>query len=98
MPVIKSAKKKLRKDIKREKRNDVLRISLSKTLKEFKKNPSDKLLSSTVKAIDKASKNHIIHKNKAARIKSKISKLVVSKTKVSKPIPTTSKKPKKASK
>ena len=98
MPVIKSAKKKFRKDIKREKRNDALRILLSESVKKFKKNPSEKLLSSTTKIVDKASKNHIIHANKGSRIKSKMSKLISSKSKSTKSTTTSSKSPKKSSK
>lgn len=75
MPVIRSAKKKLRKDIKRELANDRIRVSLAKTLKAVRKNPSVKLLALSTKALDKAAKKNIIHKNKAARIKSKLAKL-----------------------
>lgn len=79
MPVIKSAKKKLRKDQRREKKNDRVRESLKKTIKAARKNPSDKIISQAFQAIDKASKNSLLHKNKAARIKSALSKLVGSK-------------------
>lgn len=77
MPVIKSAKKKLRKDIKRKLANDKIRKSLAKTLKQVRKSPNEKLLALSMKAVDKASKKNIIHKNKAARIKSRLAKLSV---------------------
>lgn len=75
MPVIKSAKKKLRKDIKRKLANDTLRKTLAKTLKMARKKPDAKILALSMKALDKASKKNIIHKNKAARIKSKLARL-----------------------
>jgi len=75
MPVIRSAKKKLRKDIKRELANDRIRASLAQTLKKVGRNPNAKLLALSMKALDKAAKKNIIHKNKAARIKSRLAKL-----------------------
>ena len=79
MPVIKSAKKKLRKDRKRELQNKVLRNLFKKTVKQAEKNPSVANITKAVKIIDKIAKKNIIHKNKAARIKSKLAKLVAGK-------------------
>lgn len=98
MPVIKSAKKKLRKDIKRKRANDMLRANLSITLKNAKRNPSEKIISQASKALDKASKNGIIHKNKAARLKSKLSRLIITKTKIVKTPKAIKKTPKKTAK
>lgn len=75
MPVIKSAKKKLRQDKLREKRNNQIRDILSKLVKKARKSPTEKTLVAAVKIIDTAAKNAIIHKNKAARMKSSLSKL-----------------------
>lgn len=75
MPIIKSAKKKQRADKIKEKRNNALRNFLGKTLKLARKNPTPANLSKAVKALDKLAKKNIIHKNKAARVKSSISKL-----------------------
>lgn len=75
MPVIKSAKKKLRKDIRREKANSKVLNKMKKTLKDSRKTPSVKKFSEASKAIDKAAKKNIIHKNKAARLKSRLNKL-----------------------
>lgn len=80
MPVIKSAIKKLRQDKKREKRNSILENKLKDLVKKVKKNPTEKLLKEVFSLADKAAKNHIIHKNKAARIKSSIAKLSKKKT------------------
>lgn len=76
MPIIKSAKKKQRADKTREKRNDVWRNNLSKAFKKAKKSPTLINISSATKAIDKLAKRNIIHKNKAARLKSSLSKLL----------------------
>lgn len=81
MPVTKQAKKKLRKDIKREKTNDLLRKELKKTVKNSRSNPTAKKLLQSMKIIDKASKKNIIHKNKAARIKSRLARLLTEKGK-----------------
>lgn len=75
MPVIKSARKKLRKDRKREIANRKIRNSLKTAFKKALKTPSSINLALAVKNIDKAAKNKLIHKNKASRLKSKLSKL-----------------------
>ena len=68
MPVIKSAKKKLRKDKKRETRNSLLKVALRKALKNVVKKPGTQSAVAAIKLADKAAKNNIIHKNKANRI------------------------------
>jgi small subunit ribosomal protein S20 len=75
MPVIKSAKKKLRQDIKREKVNDLLRKTLKVSLKDAQKSKTAEKIKKAVILTDKAVKKNLIHKNKAARIKSRLSKL-----------------------
>ena len=78
MPVIKSAKKKLRQDIKREKINDFLRKTLKDALKDARKSKTAEKVKKAVALTDKAVKKNLIHKNKAARIKSRLSKLIKS--------------------
>lgn len=78
MPLIKSAKKKLRKDKKVTVRNANVRKLLKDTIKKAKKAPTEEALRLLAKIADKAAKQHIIHKNKAARIKSKLAKLLKS--------------------
>lgn len=80
MPVIKSAKKKLRQDKKRQTGNKIVRDLLKKTLKEARKNISEKNIKEAFSIVDKAAKKNIIHKNKAGRIKSSLSKLIGNKT------------------
>jgi len=75
MPVIKSAKKKLRQDIKREKVNDLLRKTLKEAIKDAQKSKTAEKIRKAVVLTDKAAKKNLIHKNKAARIKSSLSKL-----------------------
>lgn len=78
MPIIKSAIKKVRKDKKRTKVNDLYVKSYQTTLKKIKKGGSDakKLISVFYSQIDKAVKHHVIHKNKAIRLKSRVSKKI----------------------
>lgn len=82
MPIIKSANKKLRQDKKRTLRNKRLESLFKKMVKDAKKNPSKENLQKAASITDKAAKKNIIHKNKAARIKSSLSKLVVQKVKL----------------
>jgi len=78
MPVIKSAKKKLRQDKKREKVNNLLRKAFGDAVKEAQKNRTAEKIRKAVKLVDKAAKKNLIHRNKAARIKSRLSKLAKS--------------------
>jgi small subunit ribosomal protein S20 len=78
MPVIKSAKKKLRQDKKREKINSLLRKNFKLAIKEAQKSKTAEKNRKAVVLVDKAVKKNLIHKNKAARIKSMLSKLIKS--------------------
>jgi ribosomal protein S20 len=71
MPIIKSAKKRVRTAKKAGVRNSKTRRSLKSALKAFVKTPSGKGLSSAQSNLDKAVKKNVIHKNKAARLKSR---------------------------
>lgn len=73
MPVIKSAIKKLRRDKKREKENAEFMLNLEKALKAAKKTKGAKDISHAFSLADKAVKKHLVHKNKAARLKSSLS-------------------------
>lgn len=88
MPVIKSAKKKLRADKKREKNNNEWRNLLKKVVKTARKTHTRENITKATKIIDKLAKKHLIHKNKAARLKSGISKLIKG---VAKPVGKTAK-------
>ncbi|KXK12044.1 MAG: 30S ribosomal protein S20 [Microgenomates bacterium OLB23] len=80
MPVTKSAQKKQRQDKKRQTSNASVRSSYKKAIKKVAK-PAAKgstlgsLAKLAMSAIDKAVKKNVMHKNKAARLKSRVSKL-----------------------
>lgn len=79
MPNIQSAKKKLRKDLKRTKSNDAFKKKVSKTVKDITKMGAKTTKGTLEKAysiIDKSVKKNIMHRNKAARLKSRLSKLL----------------------
>lgn len=76
MPAIKSAKKKLRADKKRESANKKMEALINIFIKKAKKKPTPKSIQEAFSVIDKGVKKNIIHKNKAARIKSRLSKLI----------------------
>jgi len=76
MPVIKSAQKKLRKDKKRTETNKKLKNNFKTAIKKALKSPTQKTVTEAVRLADKAAQKNIIHKNKAARIKSKLTKLI----------------------
>lgn len=76
MPIIKSAIKKVRKDKIRTARNKKRAASLKSIIKKAKLSKSAKDLQSAYSALDKAAKVKLIHPNKAARLKSRLSKSI----------------------
>ncbi len=70
MPVSTSAKKALRNQARKAKVNQRVRSVLRTTLKEYAKMQTADTLPQVYRAIDIASKHKLIHKNKAARLKS----------------------------
>ncbi len=79
MPITKRAIKKLRHDKVRTAQTVKVRKSLRALIKSMRTQPSKKTLSSVFKALDKATKKHVVHKNKAARLKARLSKLLAKK-------------------
>lgn len=79
MPILKSAIKKMRKDKKRTLRNSKIRNNIKDLLKNARKKPSKDLMAKAFSALDKAAKVHLIHPNKAARLKSRLAHLQTSK-------------------
>jgi len=76
MPVTLSARKKMRQDKKRRLVNlKVLKI-LKNTLAKARKNPTLENIKKASSIIDQAAKKKIIHRNKAARLKSRLAKKV----------------------
>ncbi len=86
MPITSSAKKAMRQTKTRNVKNVKQRNAYKAAIKSYKKlviaqKPDDaqKQLSLAYKALDKAAKTNVISKNKAARTKSRISKLIAKK-------------------
>lgn len=69
MPIIKSAKKRVRTARKAAIRNHKTKRSLREALKTFSAKPSTSSHSSAQSKLDTAVKKGVIHKNKAARLK-----------------------------
>ena len=69
MPISKSAKKSLKVARRRTKENRLQKNALEKAIKTV----TPKTLPKTISLIDKAAKTHLIHKNKASRLKSGLS-------------------------
>ena len=82
MPNIKSAKKRVLTSAKKEKNNNVVEARTKTSVKKFvkeveagnKENANEKL-SVAIKNIDKAANAGLMHKNKAARQKSRLMKM-----------------------
>ena len=79
MPNIKSAKKRVRSNGKREKANTIVSSSMRTAIKKYEKavktGDASNELNTAVQRIDKAMKNGLVHKNKAARLKSRLMKM-----------------------
>lgn len=76
MPVIRSAKKKLKIDRKRESANKKKETLIDSIIKKTQRKPTPESIRKAFKAIDKGVKRNIFHKNKAARLKSRLAKLI----------------------
>lgn len=85
MPIIKSAIKKMRKDKKREAHNKEFKDKIKGLVKNMRQKPSGKVLSELASALDKAVKVKLIHANRSVRLKSRLSKLIITKKPASKP-------------
>lgn len=75
MPVTKTAKRALRGSKKKLNVNTSIRAKLEAAIRIAKKSKTGEKISSAIKLADRAAKKNTIHKNKAARIKSMLSKL-----------------------
>lgn len=83
MPITKSAKKALRQNIRRRKRNLAAKNELKSAIKQCRKlvqagskEEAKKYLSQVYKKLDKAAKGNVVKKNKVSRLKSRLSKLI----------------------
>jgi len=90
MPITRSAKKALRQEKTRKVRNTVRKDAYKKAVTGVRKLISAKkvdeavtALAAAMKALDKAAKTHVIEKNKASRLKSRLAQLISKSTKAS---------------
>lgn len=74
MPIIKSAKKKMRQDKKKTAHNLKIKLNLKSAVKKMRSKPTAKALQEVFSKLDKATKTKLIHPNKAARLKSRLTK------------------------
>jgi len=83
MPIIESAKKRVRSSKKKEKVNRKWKDRVKDAIKDYKElieenkaEEAEEQLKETKSVIDKAVKNNILHENNAARKKSRLSKML----------------------
>ncbi len=84
MPVLKSSKKALKVSRRRKDENDTLRKNLRNAVKALRASPTTASLKKVYSLLDRSAKKHVMHKNRAARLKSGFSKLVKPASKTSK--------------
>lgn len=75
MPVTKTAKRALRSSKKKKAVNQKIRARLEASIRTAKKEKTPSSVREAISVVDKAAKKNVIHKNKAGRIKSTLSKL-----------------------
>lgn len=75
MPILSNAKKALRSSERKAQHNRLVRAKLKTASDRMKAKPSAEGLSAVFSAIDKAVRRNVVHRNKAARLKSQMSKL-----------------------
>ncbi|EKE13452.1 MAG: hypothetical protein ACD_13C00015G0017 [uncultured bacterium] len=80
MPVTKTAKRALRGSKNKTQVNKILVKKLEIAIRVAKKSKNNEKVLTAVSLADRAAKKRIIHRNKAARIKSQLSRLVSVKT------------------
>jgi small subunit ribosomal protein S20 len=72
MPITSSAKKKMRGDLRKRAHNLVYKLAVKKAVKTARKERSAATMQAAQKILDKAVRARLIHKNKAARLKSRL--------------------------
>lgn len=79
MPVTKTAKRALRGSKRKEIVNKRVSGELGASIRIAKKSKREEDIKKAISFADRAAKTHVVHKNKAARIKSALSKLLLKK-------------------
>lgn len=76
MPILRNAKKALRASEKKTIINGQIKSKLKTAVSLMKKEPTAAKLNAAFSAVDKSVKKKVLQKNKAARIKASLSKLL----------------------
>ncbi len=76
MPITKSAKKALRQAEHHRQVNQRVKRKLKQLLANFRRQPEAKLLAKVYQVIDIAAKKHLLHQNKARRLKSQLARKI----------------------
>jgi len=76
MPISTSAKKVLRRDLKKKRVNFLVKKKVKQALKKVRQKPTKIALSEVASVLDRAAKKRVIHKKKASRLKSRMALLV----------------------
>ncbi len=76
MPILQNAKKALRASKRKAAVNSVVRAKMRSTVRKMQVTPSADVLNESFSSIDRAVKQNLVHRNKAARMKSSLSKLL----------------------
>lgn len=76
MPITVGAIRKLRADAKKARENAVHRRAYKELVSQMRRKPTVKTLTAAFSKLDRAAKRGVIHKNKAARLKSRLSGLL----------------------
>lgn len=82
MPIIQSAKKRMKQERKRAAFNKQKRLNLKNLIKKVRINKSSENLAAVFSSLDKAAKTGLIRKNKANRLKSRLSEGIQASTEV----------------
>lgn len=80
MPVTKTAKRALRSSKKKEAANSKTLADLEIAIRQAEKKKSAKAVNNAISMIDRAAKKNVLHKNKASRMKSQMTKLAPKKS------------------
>ena len=76
MPLLKHAKKALRASARKTEFNKQVKSRIKTEISRMTSEPDSTQLGKAFSAIDKAMKRNLLHRNKAARMKAQLSKLI----------------------
>lgn len=77
MPTTQSAKRALRRDIRRKLVNLKIESRVKRAVKEARAKKTKSAVTRAVKELDWAAKKRFLHKNKASRLKSRLARVLV---------------------